>query len=125
MMAVVQLSFFFLLTQKNLNPSLSALTQLKWINGYNSLFSASIADDPYVPYQPKGILMFSQFGYNFNITIVLVLLPLLSGLIVLLLYKVAFKEKKILKTIYRGLIGEYTLMGLMLIAYVVWCSTAI
>ena len=125
MMAVVQLSFFFLLTQKNLNPSLSALTQLKWINGYNSLFSASIADDPYVPYQPKGILMFSQFGYNFNITIVLVLLPLLSGLIVLLLYKVAFKDKKILKTIYRGLIGEYTLMGLMLIAYVVWCSTAI
>lgn len=125
MMAVVQLSFFFLLTQKNLNPSLSALTQLKWINGYNSLFSASIADDHYVPYQPKGILMFSQFGYNFNITIVLVLLPLLSGLIVLLLYKVAFKEKKILKTIYRGLIGEYTLMGLMLIAYVVWCSTAI
>ena len=92
-MAVVQLSFFFLLTQKNLNPSLSALTQLKWINGYNSLFSAEVVDDPYVPYQPKGILMFSQFGYNFNITIVFVLLPLLSGLIVLLLYRVAFKEK--------------------------------
>lgn len=60
MMAVVQISFFSLLTLTHLNPCFAALSSLKLVNGYNSL-NKNHLEDELNPAQPKGIFLFSRF----------------------------------------------------------------
>lgn len=125
MMAVIQISFFFLLTVQNMNPCLSALSSLRFINGYNSLSLSNNIEDQNLPSQPKGIFLFSQFFENYNITIILIFIPLLSGLVAFILSKTLLKDNKKVEYVWRRLVGEYTLTGLMISAYIVSCSSGL
>lgn len=93
MMAVVQISFFSLMTLSQLNPCFAALSSLKLVNGYNSL-SKNRLEDPLNPIQPKGIFLFSRFVENFNFTTAIILIPLIIALITFILSKTACKENK-------------------------------
>lgn len=90
MMAVVQISFFSLVTLSQLNPCFAALSSLKLVNGYNSLNSNHLKD-PLTPTSPKGIFLFSRFAENFNFTAAIVLVPLLVALVSFILSKTALK----------------------------------
>jgi len=61
MMAVLQITFFSLLTLSHMNPCFSALSYLWLANGYNSLKHNHLAD-PLSPIPVKGIQMFSRFA---------------------------------------------------------------
>ena len=125
MMAVIQFSFLSLISLKTVNPCVNALSSLRWINGFNSLELSNILDDTITPPQPKGLYLYSQFAENYNITSLLILLPLLSGIVILILSKTLCKEKPILEKVWKRLVGEYTFCGLMLSAYIISCSTAL
>lgn len=60
-MAVVQITFFSLLTLASLNPCFAALTSLLFVNGYNNLNHSNHLEDPLTPVSPKGIFLFSRF----------------------------------------------------------------
>jgi len=93
MMAVLQITFFSLITLTEMNPCFSSLSYLWLVNGYNSLQNNPLSD-PLIPNQVKGIQMFSQFVQNFNFTLALVFIPLLISLISFILSKTAFKSNK-------------------------------
>ena len=59
-MAVLQITFFSLITLSQMNPCFSALSYLWLVNGYNSLNHNNILDS-LSPIQIKGIKMFSRF----------------------------------------------------------------
>jgi hypothetical protein len=64
------------------------------------------------PYEVRGAPMYSQFVKNYNLVIVLILLPLLIGLIAKLLVRFSLIDKSnILARNKKYLIGEYTFMG--------------
>jgi hypothetical protein len=90
MMAVVQISFFSLVTLSQLNPCFAALSSLKLVNGYNSLNHNHLADQ-FTPTKPKGIFLFSRFIENLNFTVAIILVPLLVALISFILSKTAMK----------------------------------
>jgi hypothetical protein len=122
MMAVVQISFFSLVTLSQLNPCFAALSRLQFANGYNSLHSGTHLQDKLTPIQPKGIQLFSRFAENFNFTLALVLVPALSALVCFVLSKTALKNNAKLNQLTKKLIGEYTFMGLMFGAYIIAVS---
>lgn len=93
MMAVVQISFFSLVTLSQLNPCFAALSSLKLVNGYNSLNHNHLADQ-LTPTNPKGIFLFSRFTENFNFTLAIILVPLLIALISFILSKTALKDNE-------------------------------
>jgi hypothetical protein len=93
MMAVIQISFFSLVSLSQLNPCFAALSSLKLVNGYNSLNNDHLKDQ-LTPTAPKGIFLFSRFTENFNFTLAIVLVPLLVALISFILSKTALKENE-------------------------------
>ena len=124
MMAVIQISFFSLLSLSNMNPCFAALSSLKLVNGYNSLGGNHLADQ-LTPNQPKGIFLFSRFTENFNFTAAIVLIPLLVGLVAFILYKTAFKDSERTLLVAKRAVGEYTLMGLLLGGYMIAVAFAL
>ena len=91
-MAVVQISFFSLVTLTQMNPCFAALTSLKLINGYNSLNHRDHLEDPFTPTSPKGIFLFSRCTENFNFTLIIIIVPLLVALTCFILSKTVLKE---------------------------------
>jgi len=61
MMAVIQVSFFSLVSLSQLNPCFSALASLWLVNGYNQMHRNHL-QDALTPIPPKGIGMFSRFA---------------------------------------------------------------
>lgn len=64
-MAVVQITFFALLSLNQMNPSFAYLNSLKYANGYNSLFTNSNdthLEDGLTSTNAKGIFLFSRFA---------------------------------------------------------------
>ncbi len=76
MMAVIQISFFGLMSLTEMNPCFAALSSLKFVNGYNSL-GANPFLDRLTPTQARGIFLLSRFTENFNFTALIILIPLL------------------------------------------------
>lgn len=124
MMAVVQISFFSLVSLSQLNPCFAALSNLLFANGYNSLHHNHLQDQ-LTPIQPKGIQLFSRFTENFNFTLALVLIPVLVALVCFILSKTAFKNNVKLNQLTKKLVGEYAFMGLMFGAYMIAVSFAL
>jgi hypothetical protein len=60
MMAVIQISFFSLITLSQVNPCFAALSNLRFINGYN--LKSNHLQDPLTPAEPKGLFLLSRFG---------------------------------------------------------------
>ena len=104
MMAVVQISFFSLVSLSELNPCFAALSNLYLVNGYNQLHKTQL-QDPLTPIPPKGIGMFSRFAQNFNFTAALVLIPLLVALIAFILSKTAMKTNEKVVKVYQRALG--------------------
>lgn len=95
MMAVVQISYLSLLSLDQLNPSFRALSKIQFVNGYNYHYlSKGHLFDQLAPVQVKGMYMYSYFLQNYNLTVILVLLPLLMSLICLVLQKTFYKNDK-------------------------------
>ena len=124
MMAVIQISFFSLATLSNLNPCFAALSSLKFVNGYNSL-GGNHLEDQITTTQPKGIFLFSRFTENFNFTVAIVLIPLITALVAFILHKTAFKDSQKTLNVAKKAVGEYTLMGLLLGGYIIAVSFAL
>lgn len=124
MMAVVQISFFSLVTLSQLNPCFAALSNLQFVNGYNSL-NRNPLHDQLTPIQPRGIQLFSRFTENFNFTVAVIVIPALSALVCFILSKTAIKNNPKLNQATKKLIGEYTFMGLMFGAYMIAVSFAL
>ncbi len=118
MMAVVQISFFALMTLSQLNPCFAALSQLRFVNGYNSLNNNHL-EDQLSPNQPKGIFLFSRFAENFNFTAAIVVVPLLVALVAFVLSKTAFKNNEKVERVFQRALGEYTLNGLLFSGYII------
>ena len=93
MMAVLQVSFFSLITLVEFNPCFRALASLWLVNGYNSVSPNDILEDSLTPEQPKGVYLFSRFLENYNLTLLLVLIPLTVSLVAFALSKTALKNK--------------------------------
>lgn len=125
MMAVVQISFFSLVTLSQLNPCFAALSSLRLVNGYNSLNKSNYLQDPMTPISPKGIFLFSRFTENFNFTLAVVAIPLLVALVSFILSKTALKENEKVLTVAKRAVGEYTLMGLLLGGYMIAVSSGL
>ena len=120
MMAVVQISFFSLITLSQLNPCFAALASLRLINGYNSLSkSENYLQDTLTPTAPKGIFLYSRFTENFNFTLAIVVVPLLVALVSFILSKTALKDNEKVVNVAKKAVGEYTLMGILLGAYMI------
>lgn len=124
MMAVVQISFFSLVTLSQLNPCFAALSSLKLVNGYNSLNHNHLADQ-LTPTNPKGIFLFSRFTENFNFTAAIILVPLLVALVAFILSKTALKENERVVRVAKKAVGEYTLMGILFGGYLIAVSFAL
>lgn len=60
MMAVLQVTFFSLITLSQMNPCYAALSSLWLVNGYNSLNKNNLSDK-FTPIPLKGIKMFSRY----------------------------------------------------------------
>lgn len=91
MIAVVQISFFSLMSLTDINPCFAALASLKYVNGYNNL-GGDIINDSFTPGQIRGISLYSNFTSNFNFTAAIIVIPLIVSLISLILWKTAFKD---------------------------------
>lgn len=124
MMAVVQISFFSLVSLSQLNPCFAALSSLKLVNGYNSLNSDPLKDQ-LTPISPKGIFLFSRFTENFNFTLAIIIIPLLVALIAFILSKTAMKQNQKVVQVAKKAVGEYVLMGLLFGGYLIAVSFAL
>lgn len=92
MMAVLQISFFSLMTITQFNPCFSALVNLFLVNGYNKIASTSHLADPNAPIQAKGLRLFSQFLYNYNFTFLFIVVPMVVSLIAYIFKRKARKH---------------------------------
>lgn len=91
MLVVIQVAYASLLTSPSITPLQYALTSLSpATNGYNILYSYYIRpfEDTLTPSKMKGINVYSQFLYNFNAGIVIILVPLILGLVLFIVDKV-------------------------------------
>ena len=77
-----------------MNPCFEALTSLWLVNGYNDISPKEILQDSLTPEQPKGVYLFSLFLENYNLTLVLVLIPLTVALVAFILSKTVLKSKE-------------------------------
>lgn len=116
---VLQLTYLSLLTLPALTPlqySVSALSTA--VNGVNILYDPALSpfNDVLSDSATKGAGMYSQFLYNFNMGILVIILPLLVGLGAFLASKLgSFSEAATRRVhkIYRLAMGEYTFTGLI------------
>lgn len=123
MMAVLQASFVSLVSLQELNPCFKALSSLQLVNGYNSVSAQDIMEDSLVPDQPRGIFLYARFLENYNITSVLIFIPLLVGLVVMILSKTALKSKaETLEKVWKRAVGEYAFTGVLFSGYIVFTS---
>ncbi len=64
-------------------------------NGFNYFhFNKTYLADPHAPIQVKGIYLFSRFLENYNLNIILIIVPWLLSCIFLCLAKTAFKSNE-------------------------------
>jgi uncharacterized membrane protein YccF (DUF307 family) len=83
MLMVFQVSFVSLITLPLITPMFSAVRTLAVVpNGYNALAGSSVrpAEDLLSDDRTKGMLLYSQFLYNLNTGLLLIVVPLIVGL---------------------------------------------
>jgi hypothetical protein len=80
------------MTLSSINPCFVALSELRFITGYNYLSQSSNLQDPFLPIPPKDIDLFSRFAENFNFTAAIIIIPLVVALIAFILSKTAMKH---------------------------------
>jgi hypothetical protein len=97
------------------------LANLQFINGYNKLGN-NYLDDPLTPIPPKGIFMFSRFADNLNLTLIILLIPLLVALIAFILSKTIMKENERVIKVAKKAVGEYFLTVLLFCGYLTGVS---
>lgn len=78
-----------------MNPCFSALTNLRLVNGFNSLNQKSHLQDQLTPIPPKGASLFSRAFENYNFTLLIILVPCFVSLIAFICRTII--SKKILK----------------------------
>ena len=123
MMAVVQVSFISLITLQSINPCFRALASLWLVNGYNLLSPNDYLEDPHTSEQPKGVYLFSRFMENYNLTGLLIGVPLVVALVAFILAKTALKSKaETLEKVRQRALGEYTFTGILFSGYLVFTS---
>lgn len=88
--AIIQITFFSLITLDKMSPTVSALSGLGLSCGYNKLQNYDISQKIEVPF--KGIEWDASFLLNFNIMSLFVILPLLISLIAKILIKCNVKK---------------------------------
>jgi hypothetical protein len=71
------------------------------------------------------VLLSSLFAENFNITSLLVFVPLLIALMSFILSKTVLKDNAKCEKVFKKSVGEYTFNGLMFCGYVVGVSFAL
>jgi hypothetical protein len=101
-----------------------------FVNGFNYFtLSGNSMKNALIPKEMVGVQLFSRYWKNYNLTLLLILIPLIIGFITYILSKTAFKKKnKIamkLKTISLKSICEYVFNGLMFSGYIVAVSLGI
>jgi hypothetical protein len=114
MLVVFQLAFISLASAPMVTPMLSSVATLGTCNnGYNILgaLAGRPFDDPMTDQRTKGMQLYSQFLYNLNTGMLLVVLPLVIGGIALIIGAIC--QWKGAKTVGRYALGEYTFIGLL------------
>lgn len=84
MLVVIQIAYASIITAPKITPMISALTSLSpAYNGFNILYSSSLRpfEDTLIPYNIKGMDIYSQFLYNLNLGLIIIVIPLISALI--------------------------------------------
>lgn len=123
MMAVLQISFFGLVTLSEVNPCFAALSPLVMSNGYNKnlIDNKNYIDDINTPIKIKGIMQYSQYVLNTNLSLVLILIPLILALIFFVASRVSKKEerKKYCAILSSKFLHEYTFTCLMSLSYLI------
>lgn len=129
MMAVLQISFFALATLSEVNPCFAALSPLAMSNGYNKnlIDNSNYIDDINTPIKIKGIMQYSQYVLNTNLSLVLIIVPLILALIFFIASKVFKKEerKKYCAILSSKFLHEYTFTCLMFLSYLIAFSFVI
>lgn len=128
---VLQLTYLSILTLPAFSPlqySVSALNTAT--NGVNILYVPSLPpfNDVLSDAATKGAGMYSQFLYNFNMGMLVIILPLLVGLGAFLASKLgSFSEEgtKRVERVYRLAIGEYTFTGLIFASSIVGAAAVL
>jgi hypothetical protein len=98
MLTIFQVTFISLISAPLVTPMLSSITSLSMANnGYNVLQGSAIraVDDTLSDERVKGMLMYSQFLFNFNTGILFIIVPLLVGAVAAIISKIGdYSESK-------------------------------
>lgn len=98
MMAVLQISFFGLVTASKMNPCIHALKNLSLVNGFNSIIMNGAGNDNF-PHSFSALSLFPQFWENFNLSWIIIIIPFFVGLAMFAVSKKYFQEKEQQNTI--------------------------
>lgn len=138
MMAVLQITFIGLISLEAVNPCYGGIRNMWLVNGYNSLSQESHLPNQELPHQPKGIFLYSDFLLNYNLTVLIIVIPLMVALVSFIYFYLKYKKRvhgipednldaasqrnneiqsaKVEKFWQRSL-GEYTFTGVMFSEY--------
>ena len=122
MMSVIQLSFLCLISFENLSPPVLVLNSLFLANGYNQIETMNEILSSDMVQTAKALHLSSDLIYNYNFSFALILVPFLSGIICLVIYRCLKSPSSFLDFLWQKLLGEYTFTGMLFCAYLVSTS---
>lgn len=88
MVAVVQIAYLGLAIITHLNPLLSPLTKMTYVNSINSMFSTDTVPVG-LPTRFQAVHYREQLAYSLNYSVALLLLPLIAGLVLFIASKIS------------------------------------
>ena len=123
MVAIFQITYLSIITIENLTPMYSSFSYLSYSCGYNvNLMKSSVN----IGSRFKLLNLTEPFMNNYNVNIVLVVLPLILSLILYLVNKFRYNLENKTLTKYSDLMkGEYCFNGLMFSGYTITLSAMI
>jgi hypothetical protein len=118
MIIIPQIAFIKILTLPFISPIEQALSNLRFsFNGIDTeaLLSIRSFDDVLANPKLKGAHLYSQFICNFNVGVLLILLPIVIGLIALLISRIVTDEEKSkrYREVSYSFLGSLVFSGLM------------
>ena len=116
-LAVIQLSGMLLFSLKNMNPTMAALEPLSLSLGLIPLVKGYKYEISSLSPHFKYLFLTHGLLDGQNIFLLLVFVPMLAALVVKLLSDYKYKDKPLLKFVWKNCLGTFTFYGILMLAY--------
>ena len=116
-LAVVQLSGMLLFSLKNMNPTVAALEPLSLSLGLVPLIKGYKYEISNLSPHFKYLFLTNGLLDGQNVFLILVLVPMSLALVVKLLSDYKYKDKQLLKFVWKNSLGTFTFYGILMLAY--------